>query len=186
MDIAAPLSVEVLGTHDVPASITWQVVTLMRCEWPSLFDGGLRWIDRPFDHDVDPVHLVVRHAGVLVSHAIVLRVPDDVHRTGLRLAGVASVLTSPPHRGEGHASAVLHAANQVLDGGDADVAALFCEPQYEPFYARFGWVACPGGTLEDDELEPSTDLRMMRFLSDAGRAAQRRLLDVQLRVRWTW
>lgn len=186
MDTTAALSVEVLGAQDVPASITWQAVTLMRCEWPSLFDGGLRWIDRPFDDSVDPVHLVVRHAGVLVSHAVVLRVPADVHRTRLRVAGVASVITSPPHRGEGHASAVLRAANAVLDGGDADVAGLFCEPGYEAFYRRFGWVTCPGGTIEDDADEPSTDVRMMRFLSDAGRAAQRELQDEPMRVAWTW
>jgi GNAT superfamily N-acetyltransferase len=180
------LTVDVLRVDEVPASITWQAVTLMRSEWPSLFADGLRWIDRPFEPDVDPVHLVVRHAGVLVSHAVVLRVPDDVHGTGLGVAGLASVLTSPPFRGEGHATAVLRAANRLLDEGGFDVAGLFCSPALEPFYERFGWVTCPGGTVEDGEPEPSTDLRMMRFLSDAGRRAERSLRDEPMRVRWSW
>ena len=175
---------EVFRGPDVPSSVTWQAVTLMRCEWPGLFDGGLRWIDRPFEDDGAPVHVVVRHGEVLLSHAAVVRVPADVHGTGIEVAGVASVLTSPPYRGEGHASAVLTEVNRLLDDGGADVAMLFCGPHLERFYARFGWLACPGGTVEHGER--STDLRMLRVLSDAGRGAEQRLRHESLHVAWAW
>ncbi|MDC7120043.1 GNAT family N-acetyltransferase [Cellulomonas fimi] len=183
---SAPRTVEVFGDDDVPESVTWQAVTLMRSEWPSLFAAGLRWITRPFEEDVAPRYVVVRHGEVVMSHAVVLDVPADVHRTGLRVAGVASVLTSPPYRGEGHATAVLRAAGGLVDEGGFDVAGLFCAPALEPFYARAGWSVCPGGTVEDDADHASTDLRMMRFLSPAGRAAERRLREEPLHVGWCW
>ena len=183
--VSAP-TVEIFGADDVPASVTWQAVTLMRCAWPELFDGGLRWLDRPFEQDVDPRYLVLRELEVLLAHAVVLQVPDDEHEVGLRVAGLACVLTSPPHRGAGLATTVLREADRLLDDGDADVAALFCEPHLEGFYARLGWVACPGATLVGEAGEPCEDLRMMRFLTDAGRAAEDRLRTEPMRVAWTW
>lgn len=186
MGSVAGTTVEVFTDDDVPESVTWQAVTLMRSEWPGLFDGGLRWITRPFEDDVAPRYVVLRHGEVLLSHAVVLRVPDEVHRTGLRVAGVASVVTSPPYRGEGCGSAVLRAAGALVDGGGFDVAGLFCAASLESFYARSGWSTCPGGTVEDGAGGPSPDLRMMRFLSPAGRAAERRLRDEPLTVGWCW
>ena len=73
-----------------------------------------------------------------------------------------------------------------FDGGGFDVAGLFCAPSLEPFYARSGWSTCPGGTVEDGAGGPSPDLRMMRFLSPAGRAAERRLREEPLTVGWCW
>ncbi|GEK19863.1 hypothetical protein CXY01_03830 [Cellulomonas xylanilytica] len=74
----------------------------------------------------------------------------------------------------------------MLDERGFDVAGLFCDPPLEPFYLRLGWITCPGGTVEDGDAELSTDLRMMRFLSDAGRRAEQSLRDETLRVRWSW
>lgn len=170
----------------VPSSVSWQAVTLMRCAWPGLFDGGLRWVEAPADAALRPVHVVRRHGEVLLAYAAVLRVTLELDGEVLDVAGVASVVTSPPYRGEGHATAVLRRVADVGDAGGADVGVLFCDPGLVPFYAARGWVACPGGTTVGPTREPSEDVRMIRVVSARGRALEDRLRERPVQVAWTW
>lgn len=189
---------DVLDHADLPPSVAWQAVTFMRCTWPGLFDGGLRWIDSPFSANESPTYVVVRRGDVVLAHAAVIRVPVIHDGTLLDVAGLGCVFTLPPYRGEGHAGRVLEEVRRIVDTCGADAGGLFCADHLRPFYERFGWVACPGGTREGGaaedgagedgagEGEPVADLRMMRFVSPAAQALAGSLTTTTLQVPWAW
>jgi hypothetical protein len=102
---------------------------------------------------------------------------------------LGSVITARPYRRQGHGARVQECVAEIVDGGDADVGGLFCAPETENFYARTGWVTCPGGTLvgPPDAAQPTdAGLRMMRFVSARGQAARDELVARPWRVDWTW
>jgi len=84
----------------------------------------------------DPVHVLARLDGGLVSHACwVTRWLQPGDGSLLRTAYVEAVATSPAHQGRGFATEVLRfLANAVAD---FDIAAL--SPSDPGFYARIGW-----------------------------------------------
>ncbi len=173
---------------DLPPVFAWQAVAYMRQVWPSLFTGELTWLTEPYPAALRPYHVVAHHDDVLVSYAAVIRLTVAHDGRDYRVDGVGNVLTAAPYRRQGHAGRVLAWINDRLDRGDADAAALFCASDLEAFYARAGWVPCPGGTLVGAAADrrPYPELRMMRFLSPRGRAVARSLRTTALHVEWPW
>lgn len=84
----------------------------------------------------DPVHLIARVDGRMVSHLCwVTRWLQVGVGPLLRTAYVEAVATLPVCQGQGHASALLAVLPPLI--GTFDIAAL--SPSDSAFYARFGW-----------------------------------------------
>jgi GNAT superfamily N-acetyltransferase len=111
----------------------------MRLTWgKALFRGEDRLRERLWD-DPPSTHFVRAAGNLLVSHAEVLQIDAagrDARR--LRIGGVTAVMTYPPFRRQGHASAVMR---RVVDHiyAKADIGLLFTDHEHELFYQRLGW-----------------------------------------------
>lgn len=85
---------------------------------------------------VDPVHVIGRIDGRIVSHAAWVErwlKPSNLGR--LRAAYIEAVATMPDAQGRGHAAQIMMALTPLL--GEFDIAAL--SPSDPAFYARLGW-----------------------------------------------
>lgn len=173
---------------DLPSAFSWQAVAYMRQIWPSLFTGGLTWLREPYPADLSTFHVVIHHDEVLVAYAAVIRVTVSHDGTDYAIDGVGNVLTATPYRGRGYGRQVVERVNDWLDGSDADAAVLFCAPDLESYYARSGWLPCPGGTRVGTGADSYlySELRMMRLLSPRGRTAAKSLLTTTMYVSWVW
>src|SRR5688572_6120771 len=178
--------IETFDEDELPAHLAWQAVAYMREAWPSLFAGGLAWITRPAPVEARPRHFVVSHRGVLVSYASVIELTVTQGGEDFSAYGLGNVLTASPYRRRGHATRVLAAVNRWLDWSDGDLAGLFCGPHLTSFYARVGWTDCPGGTRVGRRGTAYGEVRMMRFLSDRGRAARTALVREPIQVPHPW
>lgn len=159
--------------HDeFPSGLNWQAVSFMRIEWPFI-DGGM--LRETYPAELRPVHFAVVAKDVLISYAGVIRMPVEHAGRRYRMYGLGNVLTYPSFRGMGHGRRVVEAATRYIETSDADVAALFCDPALEGFYARSGWEAIEGVATLTGASEAPTEydaLRMMLFVSDRGRAGR--------------
>ncbi|OAL43083.1 hypothetical protein IQ07DRAFT_650361 [Pyrenochaeta sp. DS3sAY3a] len=86
-------------------------------------------------------------------------------RSGSRVATgfcIGSVISHPDHRGQGHASKLLHNVAEWLDGPGNAVASVLYSAK-EAFYARVGWKPFPAPGVEmfasDSTLRTGSDLR---------------------------
>ncbi len=85
---------------------------------------------------VDPVHVIGRIDGRIVSHAAwVERWLEPAGLGTLRTAYIEAVATLPEAQGRGHGAQIMAALPPML--GDFDMAAL--SPSDAFFYARLGW-----------------------------------------------
>ena len=155
---------------DLPRELEIQALAFMRIAW-----GG----DEPFRDHVHEgpgsVHFVRAAGNLLISHVRVFLIEAG----GLRLGGVSGVLTYPPFRGQGHASALMRRAAAHIDQERLDLGMLFCDRETEPFYNALGWQALePGRVIVEEHGDEQEDLVMV--LGDPGR-----LPDV-LRLDWSW
>ena len=131
---------EVYDRAELPRELEIQVLAFMRLTWgEALFCGQDRFRDRLSEDDPPSTHFVRVAGNLLVSHAEVLEI-DAARRDGrrLRIGGVAGVMTYPPFRRQGHASAVLRRIADHIRA-NADIGLLFTDDEYEPFYRRLGW-----------------------------------------------
>ncbi|MFN8076212.1 MAG: GNAT family N-acetyltransferase [Kineosporiaceae bacterium] len=176
---------EVFDHVSLPASVAWQAVTFMRCEWTGLFDGGLRWIGTPFGDRESPTYVVLRRHEVLLAHAALIRAPVLHDGVELAVAGLGCVFTMPPYRSAGHAGTVLREVGRLIDAGGADLGMLFCDPELAAFYERFGWTPCSGGTLEGNG-QAVRELRMIRPVSARATALAASLTTSTVRVGSAW
>lgn len=121
----------------------------MRVEWPSIFQGDS-----------------------LLSYAALMKLDFRHHDSEFRMYGFGKMLTFPPFRRQGWGQKVLEAATEFIHHGDADVSSLFCDPSLEPVYARHGWITTHSPTRlgQPDRFEEYSPSRMMRFISEKGRA----------------
>jgi GNAT superfamily N-acetyltransferase len=174
---------------EVPEHLMWQVVATMRELWPDVFTGDRTWMAHSYPPDLPATHVVVHYDRVMVAYAAVIRLAVGCPGGDLAVDALGSVITARPYRGQGHGTRVQERVAEIIDSGDADVAGLFCAPDSERFYARTGWVTCPGGTLlgpPDAATPVDAGLRMMRFVSARGRAERAELVARPWRVDWTW
>jgi aminoglycoside 2'-N-acetyltransferase I len=89
-----------------------------------------------FDTFSDAVHVLARHEGLLVSHALwVTRWLQAGDAPPLRTAYVEAVATEPAYQRRGFATAVMREIAHAI--GDCDLGGL--SPSDPSFYARIGW-----------------------------------------------
>lgn len=164
-------------------------MSFMRVAWPSIFTGQLRLLKDPYPPDMGAVHFTISEEGVLLSYASALRLSLPHAGDQHVVYGLGNVFTFPPYRREGHGRQVVEMATRFFRDSDADVAALFCNPSVERFYAACGWETLPGalthiGTPERHSVY--AELRMMLFLSEKGHRARAAFAREPLYVPWPW
>jgi hypothetical protein len=138
----------VYSRSEFPRTLEIQVLAFMRLEWgDALFSGEDRFRDRLWD-DPSAVHFIRAAGDLLVSHAEVLTTSaaGSDGRSHL-IAGVMGVITYPPFRGEGHASAVMRKVGEHILATDAEVGMLFTTHDLEAFYGPLGWRAAEAGQV---------------------------------------
>jgi aminoglycoside 2'-N-acetyltransferase I len=105
----------------------------------------------------DPVHVLARVDGVIVSHAawVTRELRVDGLPAPLRAAYIEAVATAPRFRSRGLASRILRGLPALL--AEFDIAAL--SPSDPAFYARLGWEPWRGplSYREGDRVVPTPD-----------------------------
>ncbi len=176
-----------LSQSELPDHLRWQAVSFLRIVWPDIDDGHLRATYPP---SLDPVHHLVVDDGLLLAYAATFVQELEVGGTAVRVGCLGNVLTFPGSRRRGHGRAVVGAATRHLQGGDADLGALLCDPGLTGFYAVAGWLPAGGPTLVEDPDggEPAVvdALRMVLPVSARGRALEQPARDGPLRVPFPW
>lgn len=167
---------QVFRRPELPRELEIQVLDFMRMEWPDAFMTEERHRDRLWEDD-DAMHFVRTVGDLLVSHVQVLSIRFDGTTPPLRIGGVASVLTYPQFRGEGHGSAVVLRATEHVRDARFDVGMLFCDDETRPFYERFGWRALPAGRVLVAGSQPE-DVVMI--------AGDEHAVPDPLRLDWSW
>ena len=142
----------------LPQDLAWQSLSFLRCEWPFLFTGANRLRARPFGEPAAR-HLVRADGEVLLSYADIVGAEAMLAAARIDVLGLSNVFTFPPYRGEGHASAIVAAAGQVIEESSADLAILFCQHEVAPFYAVRGWEIAPAGVIQSSTGAPVTMVR---------------------------
>jgi GNAT superfamily N-acetyltransferase len=181
--------VAVYSPAELPDAFRWQAVTLMRAQWPSIFQGGLRWMTETYPPELGTVHFVVSHAEVLIGYASLMQLELPHVGEAYRVHALGNVLVSPPYRGEGHGRRLVEAATRFIDAGGTDLGMLFCNPSLDGFYRPLGWEALPGAQTRigtPDSYTEDADLRMMRLVSGRARAARELLGSEPFYVEWAW
>jgi predicted N-acetyltransferase YhbS len=161
---------------DLPRELEIQVLAFMRMAWGDAFRGDDRFRDRLW-HDPNATHFVHEAGPLLVSHVMVVPISVEANGGSLLIGGVASVMTYPQFRGEGHGAAVMRAAGTSIEQGRFDLGMLFCDPETVPFYARLGWHALEPGRITVRGVQP--DDVVMTYGSTASLPA---VLDLE----WSW
>ena len=171
---------------DFPDSLNWQAVSFMRVAWPGI-EGGL--LTRTYPATLDPTHFALIDGPLLLSYAATILLPADHAGRRYRIGGMGNVFTYPSFRRRGFGAIVIRAATAALDAGDADVGCLFCAPTLVPFYEAAGWTPIAGArttTGAASAVEIAEEVRMMRFISDSGRAGQRDFATRDLHLDHVW
>ncbi|OYT71430.1 MAG: GNAT family N-acetyltransferase [Chloracidobacterium sp. CP2_5A] len=129
MNAQSELTFEVVPSGSLAASSRQEIIDLCSAAYEEDF---LYYLDLL----PNPVHLLARHSGTLVSHAAWvtrwLQIEED---RILRTAYVEAVATAPKHQRRGYASAVMQRLTRCLDG--FEIGAL--SPSDVRFYERLGW-----------------------------------------------
>lgn len=169
-----------------PDALRWQAVSFIRTEWSQL-DGGRLCDTYPAQRR--PCHVALVEQELLLSYAAFFRLDVDHAGQRWRLDCLGNVFTFPGARGSGRGRQVVEVATTRIRTGDADVAALLCEPRLLPFYARSGWSEVAAGVTivgEDAAPFPIDGPTMMLFVSPAGRAARDLFEHEPLAVPFSW
>ena len=161
---------------DLPRELEIQVLDFMRMEWPVLFTNQDRLLDRLWE-DKEALHFIRSSGDLLISHVQVLSLQVQNEGISIRIGGVASVLTYPQFRGEGHASALMRLATEHIRSAALDVGILFCDRDHVPFYQRFGWRALPQGRVLVGGSEPED---VVMIVGDVAAVPD------PLRLEWSW
>lgn len=177
----------VVFAHDAfPAALHWQAISFMRIVWPYI-DAGLP--NETYSADLSPVHFALVEGSFLLSYAAVTKHTIAQRETEYRVYGLGNVLTYPASRHQGFGGQVIAAADRYIDRSDADVSALFCTAELEPFYARYGWRRAAETFIisaSNEKMTPLDELRMMRFISEKGLAGRQQFMSDPLHIRDIW
>jgi len=163
---------------DLPRLIEQQVLDFGRLVWTDGFVTEDRFRDRMHDVPDDTTHFVRSGGSLLVSHVSVIPIELEGRDRPLVIGGVSSVLTYPPFRGEGHASALMRRAADHIQAAGLPIGMLFCDKETIPFYERLGWHTLEPGRVRVRE-DPDGDDTVM-VLGDDG------LLSDQVALEWSW
>jgi aminoglycoside 2'-N-acetyltransferase I len=94
-------------------------------------------------HAVGGHHVIVRHAGVVVSHAAVVARTIQIGTTAQRVGYVEAVATDPAVQGAGHGTRCMRVIADVIEEHDG-VGVL--STGEHGFYERRGWRRWEGPT----------------------------------------
>ncbi len=94
--------------------------------------------------------LALRMDGQLVSSAAWAIVDVQVAGEAFPVVGLGAVIVARPHRGKGYARAILEPWLERAATLGPEHASLFCSPENETLYTRFGF-APVGATVTADQ-----------------------------------
>jgi len=163
---------------ELPRLIEQQVLDFGRIVWADGFMPEDRFRDRMHEVPDDTTHFVLSAGSLLVSHVQVIPIELEGRGRPLVIGGVSSVLTYPPFRGEGHASALLRRAADHIEAAGLRMGMLFCDKETTPFYGRLGWHTLEQGRVQVREDPDDNDAVMV--LGDDG------LLPDRIALEWSW
>lgn len=107
------------------------------------FEGD--FTDADWEHALGGMHALICHHGALIAHAAVIQRRLIYRDTALRCGYVEAVAVREDWRGQGLATAVMDAVEQVLRGAYQLGALSSAETAKEIYLAR-GWVPWQGPT----------------------------------------
>ena len=166
----------------LPDYVRWQSLSFLRCEWPFMFTGANRLRARPFGEPA-VAHLARTDGEVLLSYADIVRAEATLAADTVGVLGLSNVFTFPPYRAEGHGSAIVAAAGQVIEESGADLAILFCQHELTSFYVAHGWRPTCAGSIQSVSDAP---VAMVRPGSARGAQISAGLSTVPLILDTAW
>ena len=107
------------------------------------FDGDFS--DADWEHSLGGMHAFICHHGAIIAHAAVVQRRLIYRDTALRCGYVEAVAVREDWRGQGLATAVMDAVEQVLRGAYQLGALSSSESAREMYFSR-GWVPWQGTT----------------------------------------
>jgi aminoglycoside 2'-N-acetyltransferase I len=106
---------------------------------------GQDFDDADWEHALGGMHALICHHGALIAHGAVVQRRMYHRGAALRCGYIEAVAVRPDRRGEGLATAVLDALEQVLRGA-YHLGALSASATGRPIYAARGWLPWRGPT----------------------------------------
>lgn len=123
-------------------------------------DGEVDFSDADWGHALGGMHALICHHGALIAHAAVVQRTLLYGETALRCGYVEGVAVREDWRGQGLATALMDAVEQVIRGA-YQLGALSSTELGRPMYSARGWlpwrgpssVLAPTGTIRtpDDD-----------------------------------
>jgi aminoglycoside 2'-N-acetyltransferase I len=109
------------------------------------FGGTIDFTDADWEHALGGMHAVIAVRGALIAHGAVVQ-RRMIHRgVALRCGYLEAVAVAQDWRGQGLATAVMDALEQVLRGA-YQIGALSASEAGRPMYAARGWRPWQGTT----------------------------------------
>lgn len=128
-------------------------------------DGEVDFTEADWEHALGGMHALICHRGMLLAHGAVVqrrliqRDPSGSHPDrALRCGYLEAIAVREEWRGQGLATAVLDALEQVLRGA-YQLGALSATELGRPIYLSRGWLPWQGGTavLTPSGVTPTPD-----------------------------
>ncbi len=107
------------------------------------FEGD--FTDADWEHSLGGMHAFICHHGALIAHAAVVQRRLIYRETALRCGYVEAVAVREDWRGQGLATAVMDAVEQVLRGA-YQLGALSSSERARDMYISRGWLPWHGPT----------------------------------------
>jgi aminoglycoside 2'-N-acetyltransferase I len=101
--------------------------------------------DADWEHALGGMHALICHHGALIAHGAVVQRRLLYGDTALRCGYLEGVAVREDWRGQGLASAVMDALEQVLRGA-YQIGALSASEEGRPMYTARGWLPWQGPT----------------------------------------
>lgn len=111
-----------------------------------------------WEHALGGMHALICHRGALLAHAAVVQRHLLYQNKALRCGYVEALAVREDHRGQGLATALMDAAEQVIRGAH-QIGALSASELGRPVYEQRGWLPWRGATsvLAPDGLTRTPD-----------------------------
>lgn len=106
---------------------------------------GGDFTDADWEHTLGGMHALICRHGALIAHGAVVQRRLLYHDTALRCGYLEGVAVREDWRGQGLATAVMDALEQVLRGA-YQIGALSASEKGRPMYTARGWLAWQGPT----------------------------------------
>ncbi len=107
------------------------------------FSGA--FTDADWEHALGGMHALILHHGALLAHAAVVQRRLLHQGRALRCGYIEALAVREDQRGQGLATALLDAAEQVIRGAH-QLGALSATEMGRPVYERRGWLPWQGAT----------------------------------------